>query len=56
MAVSAIIRNISEVAEFLEIKENENDHEKKGLKIFGEEFRPVKVERIVVGPIPNPHV
>ena len=42
IAVSATIPNISEVAEFLEIKE-------KGLKIFGEEYRPVKVERIVIG-------
>ena len=49
IAVSATIPNISDVAEFLEIKENEKNKEKKGLKIFGEEYRPVKVERIVNG-------
>ena len=49
IAVSATIPNISDVAEFLEIKENEKTHENKGLKIFGEEYRPVKVERIVIG-------
>ena len=41
IAVSATIPNISDVAEFLEVKQ--------GLKIFGEEYRPVKVERIVIG-------
>ena len=45
IAVSATIPNITDVAEFLEIKGNNN----KGLKIFGEEYRPVKVERIVIG-------
>lgn len=49
IAVSATIPNIADVAEFLEIKENEKNHENKGLKIFGEEYRPVKVERIVIG-------
>ena len=48
IAVSATIPNISEVAEFLEIKEEEKT-KNKGLKIFGEEYRPVKVERIVIG-------
>ena len=41
IAVSATIPNISDVAEFLEVKQ--------GLKIFGEEYRPVKVERVVIG-------
>jgi len=41
IAASATIPNISDVAEFLEVKQ--------GLKIFGEEYRPVKVERIVIG-------
>ena len=49
IAVSATIPNISEVAEFLEVRENEKTHENKGLKIFGEEYRPVKVQRIVIG-------
>ena len=49
IAVSATIPNILDVAEFLEVKENEKTHENKGLKIFGEEYRPVKVERIVIG-------
>ena len=44
IAVSATIPNINDVAEFMEIKNNS-----KGLKIFGEEYRPVKVERIVIG-------
>ena len=44
MAVSATIPNISDVAEFLGIGTNQ-----RGLKIFGEEYRPVKVERIVIG-------
>jgi len=46
IAVSATIPNIKDVAEFLEINNNNNS---KGLKIFGEEYRPVKVERIVIG-------
>ena len=45
IAVSATIPNITDVAEFLEIKGNNA----RGLKIFGEEYRPVKVERIVIG-------
>ena len=44
IAVSATIPNISDVAEFLGIEKNS-----KGLKVFGEEYRPVKVERIVIG-------
>ena len=44
IAVSATIPNISDVAEFLGIDKNS-----KGLKVFGEEYRPVKVERIVIG-------
>ena len=44
IAVSATIPNILDVAEFLEIGKDQ-----KGLKIFGEEYRPVKVERIVIG-------
>ena len=42
IALSATIPNIYEIAEFLNVK-------KSGLKIFGEEFRPVKIERIVLG-------
>ena len=44
IAVSATIPNITDVAEFLEIGDNQ-----RGLKVFGEEYRPVKVERIVIG-------
>ena len=44
IAVSATIPNILDVAEFLGIGKDQ-----KGLKIFGEEYRPVKVERIVIG-------
>ena len=49
IAVSATIPNISDVAEFLGVKGNEETRENKGLKIFGDEYRPVKVERIVIG-------
>ena len=42
ISLSATIPNIYEIAEFLNVK-------KSGLKIFGEEFRPVKIERIVLG-------
>ena len=44
IAVSATIPNINDVAEFIGINSN-----MKGLKVFGEEYRPVKVERIVIG-------
>ena len=44
IAVSATIPNILDVVEFLGIGKDQ-----KGLKIFGEEYRPVKVERIVIG-------
>ena len=42
IALSATMPNIYEIAEFLNVK-------KSGLKIFGEEYRPVKIERIVLG-------
>ena len=42
IALSATIPNIPEVAEFLNVNNQ-------GLKIFGEEFRPVKIEKIVLG-------
>ena len=42
IALSATIPNIYEIGEFINVK-------KSGLKIFGEEFRPVKIERIVLG-------
>ena len=44
IGVSATIPNILDVVEFLGIGKDQ-----KGLKIFGEEYRPVKVERIVIG-------
>ena len=42
VALSATIPNIPEVAEFLQVQNV-------GLKIFGDEYRPVKIERIVLG-------
>ena len=42
IALSATIPNIPEVAEFLQV-------DNCGLKIFGDEYRPVKIERIVLG-------
>ncbi len=42
IGISATIPNISEIAEWLEV-------DKEGLRVYGEEFRPVKVERMVIG-------
>jgi superfamily II RNA helicase len=42
IGISATIPNINEIAEWLEVKKN-------CLRIYGEEHRPVKVERIVLG-------
>lgn len=42
IAISATIPNINELAEWLQV-----DHQ--GLRIYGDEYRPVKVERIVLG-------
>ena len=42
IALSATIPNIPEVAEFLQVNDTH-------LKVFGEEYRPVQVERIVLG-------
>ena len=42
IALSATIPNIPEVAEFLQVSDTH-------LKVFGEEYRPVQVERIVLG-------
>lgn len=43
IALSATIPNLNELAEFL------NVNIKAGMKSFGEEYRPVKVEKIVLG-------
>lgn len=42
IAISATIPNINEVAEWLNV-------DSEGLRIYGEEYRPVKVERLVLG-------
>ena len=42
IGISATIPNINEIAEWLEVKKN-------SLRLFGEEHRPVKVERVVLG-------
>ena len=42
IALSATIPNIPEVAEFLQVSDSH-------LKVFGEEYRPVQIERIVLG-------
>ena len=49
IAVSATIPNIQDIAEFLGIEKLENNKINSCVKIFGEEYRPVKVDKIVLG-------